>query len=123
MEALGTSYANRINSFLNEKLYALLKGLQKDGHKTVIVSGSLNFWLKPWCDAEGFGLISTMVKVEDGVLTGQLIGNDCIGKAKAMRIKQQFDLSAYTEIIAFGNSRDDAEMLKLAHIKHFRYGL
>ena len=49
------------------------------------------------------------------------IGENCKGTEKVNRLKAYLDISTYDEIIAFGDTRGDKEMLGLAGKSYYRY--
>lgn len=80
-----------------------------------VVSASAENWIKPWCDKYGMLCLSTKLEVKDGIITGNLNGRNCYGDEKVCRIKAQFNLEDFAEIIAYGDTSGDKEMLELAH--------
>ena len=88
-------------------------------HTVVIVSGSLDLYLRPWCESLGLGLICNRLESRDGRLTGRYDGGDC-GPRKAEHIRQRYDLSRFQRIHAYGDSREDRPMLALAHDRWYR---
>ena len=88
-------------------------------HTVVIVSGSLDLYLRPWCEQLGLQLICNRLESQDGRLTGRYAGGDC-GPRKVEHIRRQFDLSRYVRIHAYGDSSEDKPMLALAHERWFR---
>jgi len=98
-------------------LEAVLKH-QSNGDEVVIVSASMQNWLQVWCDKYGLALIATKLEVEQGKLTGQFASKNCYGDEKVNRIKQAYDLERYDCIYAYGDSKGDNAMLKLADKPH-----
>lgn len=88
--------------------------------KIVIVSASLEEYLRPWCDKMGFELIASRVQVRDGRMSGCLDGFNCNGDEKVRRIRQKYDLSAFERIFAYGDSKGDLAMLSLAHERFYK---
>jgi len=89
------------------------------GHKVVIVSASIECFLKPWCNKNKLELIATKLEITDRV-TGNLLSRNCYGIEKVNRIKKKYDLSQYKYIYAYGDSKGDKEMLELANEKHYK---
>lgn len=87
---------------------------QAQGHSVVLVSGSLDLYLQPWCAQHGLDLICNRLEAREGVLTGRYADGDC-GPRKAALIRARYDLSAYPRVFAYGDSREDRPMLALAH--------
>jgi len=88
-------------------------------HTVVIVSGSLDLYLRPWCESLGLGLICNRLESRDGRLTGRYADGDC-GPRKAEHIRQRYDLSRFQRIHAYGDSCEDRPMLALAHDRWYR---
>ncbi|MBF7682427.1 haloacid dehalogenase-like hydrolase [Acinetobacter sp. B5B] len=111
-DAIG--YTRVLQQYLNPQLLAQLKQHQHLGHDVVIVSASLDMYLKPLCDLLNVDLISSEVDIQQGRLTGFYKTADCSGIEKKRRIQQKYDIHAYSQIYAYGNTYEDAEMLSLA---------
>lgn len=91
------------------------------GDDVVVVSGSLDVYLKPWCEALGLECICTTLEERDGTLTGQYAGGDCSGAEKVRRVRQRYDVARYELVYAYGDSAEDRELLELAHRKSYRW--
>lgn len=90
------------------------------GDKVIVVSASAENWVQPWCQDNGFDCIATRLEIKDGIVTGNIEGQNCYGPEKVNRIKEQIDISQFAEIFAYGDSRGDRELLELAHHKFYR---
>jgi len=86
----------------------------------VVVTASAENWVKPWCDEMNLLCIGTKLDVFENKLTGKYLGENCYGPEKANRIKEQFNLSAFDKIIAYGDSRGDREMFALASQSYYK---
>ena len=94
---------------------------QDQGDKIVVVSASIDAWLKGWCDQYGLELVCSRLEVKAGRITGKFLHRDCIGQEKVKRIKERYNLDDYQKIYAYGNSRGDRDMLRLADEKYYRW--
>lgn len=97
--------------------------LKKKGVLIVVVSASPENWIQKWADIEKIELIATQLCVEKNKLTGKIKGLNCYGQEKVRRIKEQYNLSQFNEIFAYGDSSGDKPMLLLAqhaYMKPFR---
>lgn len=52
------------------------------GDRVVVVSASLDDYLRPWCDAQGVDVICTQLEARDGRLTGSYVGATAAKKRK-----------------------------------------
>ena len=93
---------------------------RQQGHKVVIVSASVECWLKKWCDRYSVDLISTRLEIRDGKLTGKFATENCYGIEKINRIKERYDLLEYGCIYAYGDSPGDKEMLSIANKQYYK---
>jgi HAD superfamily hydrolase (TIGR01490 family) len=89
------------------------------GDTVVLVSASLDVYLQPWCERHGLELICNRLEARDGVLTGRYHGGDC-GPHKARLIRARYDVGAYPQVHAYGDSREDLDMLALAQRRWYR---
>lgn len=92
---------------------------QQQGHDIVVVSGSLDLYLRPWCEQHGLALICNRLESVEGRLTGRYAGGDR-GAFKAADIRARYDVAAYQRVHAYGDSREDRPMLALAHERWYR---
>ena len=109
-----------INTILRPKAMEKIAWHKEQGHKIVIVSASIECWLKPWCDKNELELIATKLEIKNGIVTGRFKTKNCYGIEKAVRVREIYNLDDYDHIYAYGDSRGDTELLELAHTKNFR---
>jgi len=103
-----------IDTILRPKAMQKIAWHKEQGHKVVIVSASIECWLKPWCDQNGLDLIATKIEMKDGTVTGKFLTKNCYGIEKVNRLKEIYNLSDYNYIYAYGDSHGDKEFLALA---------
>ena len=99
-----------IDTMLRPKAMEKIAWHKEKGHKVVVVSASMECWLKPWCDKNELDLIATR----------KFQTPNCYGVEKSNRVKEIYDLGDYDHIYAYGDSRGDIELLELANTKSFR---
>jgi phosphatidylglycerophosphatase C len=92
-----------------------------NGDTVAVVSGSLEVYVRPWCEGAGIDCIATQLEEHNGRLTGRYLGGECSGAEKAARVRQQYDLQRYREIFAYGDTVEDREMLALAGRRYYRW--
>lgn len=118
----GIRYAkNVLPRVVQPRALERLRWHQQQGDVVVVVSASLDAYLRPWCDELGVELICTELEVTAGVLTGQYRGGDCTGTEKAKRVLERYDLSRYPIVYAYGDTHEDRELLELASKRYFRW--
>lgn len=93
---------------------------KKHGDQIVVVSASIESWLKPWCDKHDLALLSTQLEFKQGIVTGQFATPNCYGPEKVTRIKAAYQLDDYDHIYAYGDSSGDRELLKIADTRGYR---
>lgn len=114
LEELGKEYAQTLLNKLDPALFWQLKQHQQQGDKVVIVSASIDLYLKPLCDLLDVDLICTVVEIKDQKITGDYATPDCSSEQKKIRVSERYDLSSYRHVYAYGNSHEDLDMLSLA---------
>jgi phosphatidylglycerophosphatase C len=98
-----------------------IKWHKAQGDTVVVVSASLDVYLRGWCREHGLDLICTELEVDRGIMTGRYREGDCVGKEKARRILERYRPDDYQEIYAYGDTHDDDDMLRLANRRYFRW--
>lgn len=91
-----------------------LKNYRSNGDQIVVVSASAEHWLTKWGEKYDIAIIGSHLEVLDGRITGNLDGPNCYGPEKVNRLKKEFDLDDYSEIIVYGDSHGDKELMRLA---------
>ena len=91
------------------------------GHKVVVVSGGLDAYLARWCDAQGLELICSSLQRRNGVLTGYYEGQQCVLAEKARRVRERYDLRAFPEVYAYGDTPEDRDLLGIATKKYYQW--
>ena len=109
-----------IDTILRPKAMEKIAWHKEQGHKIVIVSASIECWLKPWCDKHGLDLITTKLEIKDGIVTGKFLSKNCYGIEKANRVHTEYNLDDYDHIYAYGDSRGDKELLALANESFYK---
>lgn len=114
------NFAKKIDTIVRPDALAELKMYLKQGSEIIVVTASPENWVKPWCTINGFSCIGTKLKISNKKITGKIDGLNCFGPEKENRIKSVLNLSQFDQIIAFGDSSGDIEMLNLAHKKFYK---
>lgn len=115
LENIAVQYAQSLlQQQLDPHLYQQLLQHQALGDDVVLVSASIDIYLKPIAQALAIDLICTETEIQQQHYSGRYLSADCSGQQKKIRILQQYDLSNYQSIYAYGNSEEDLAMLTLA---------
>lgn len=111
---------SEIDKIIRQQAIEKLNWHQQKGDRVIVVSASMEDWLKPWCDNKGVELLATRLVTENGLLTGKFATPNCHGEEKVNRIKALLNLSDYDRIFAYGDSSGDTEMLAIADESYYR---
>lgn len=122
IRALGRRYASEvIPGVTRRRAMDRIEWHQRQGDVVVVVSASLDVYLRPWCESVGVQLICTELEERGGRLTGRYRHGDCSGAEKLRRILEEHDPRRYPLIYAYGDTSEDREMLGLAQRKYYRW--
>jgi len=94
---------------------------RSQGDKVLVVSGALDVYLLPWCKQHGLDLISSRLHVENGLLTGRFLGSQCVNAEKSRRVRELCAPELFSTIYAYGDTKEDLDMLAMAHRKFYRW--
>lgn len=121
-KAVAEEYSlNHIDKIIRKSALEKIKWHQEQGDQIVIVSASMECWLKPWCDKHLIDVLCTQLEFENGIFTGKFATKNCYGIEKVKRIKARYNLADYDVIYSYGDSKGDKEMLELADKKYYKY--
>ena len=97
---------------------------RRQGHQVVLVSASLDAYLRPLGQRLGVDdvLCATLDVGVDGNLTGRLVGRNCRGPEKVVRLNAWL-AGRDVELWAYGDSPGDRELLARADRPHLIAGL
>ncbi len=125
IEQKAQSFAHQIDKITNPQAISKIKWHQSQNHQVVIVSASLETWIKPWADIHKITkVVATKMQTKtiqtQTIFTDKLDTPNCFGVEKVARIKEVFgDLSQYY-IYSYGDSKGDQEMLSVANESFFK---
>ncbi|PTT34932.1 HAD-IB family hydrolase [Chryseobacterium sp. HMWF028] len=106
---------------VRENALDFIKNIDHNNTQSLLVTASLDIWVKPFAQALKMELVSTRAEFKNGVFTGNFVGKNCNGKEKLVRIKEEINNSKYDKIIAFGDTSGDRPMLKWANEGHYQF--
>lgn len=115
LSKLGRDFSEQIiPQILLPKALDEIQRFKERGDRIIVISASLEIWLKPWTDKLGLELLCTRMEFVNGKFTGKFATPNCNGEEKVKRINAHLDLKTYNPIYAYGNSSGDKPMLALA---------
>lgn len=118
----GSNYARDVLlGVIRPKALERINWHKAQGDVVVVVSASLDVYLADWCRRLELDVICTELEARDGTLTGRYRHGDCTGKEKSRRILEKYNLRDYPVIYAYGDTKEDHEMLSIANRKYFRW--
>ena len=111
----GKEFTLSIDKTVRPKVIETLQEHKKRGDQIVIISASIENWIKPWAEKAGIDLIlSTQIEVADGLLTGRFSTANCYGQEKVNRLLAAFPNRNEYRLVAYGDSRGDRELIDFA---------
>ena len=118
VESLGIQFASKVaDKWLRSDVATRMRWHQEQGHVVILVSASLGAYLHPLGDLlEVDAVLCTELEEKDGLLTGNLVGQNCRGKEKASRVQkwcQDSGIATEDLVYAYGDSSGDTELLEL----------
>ena len=109
-----------IPSLIRPKALLEIKKLQEAGVEVVIVSASAENWLRNWCNTQRVSLLATRMQQNNGSITGKIEGLNCHGEEKVRRVHEAYDLSEYSRIYCYGDTKGDKPLLGLATFSFYK---
>ena len=95
---------------------------KKQGHRCILVSASLEIYLRPWATKLGFSYIlgSRLEQIDNNRTSGKLLGENCFGPEKMRRIESLLGPRDGYTLYAYGDSRGDKELLSAADFPFYK---
>ena len=94
-----------------------------EGSDVVVISASIENWVRPFFE-EQWGdkvrLECTRIDVRNDVVTGKFLTKNCYGREKLKRLQRVFPNRKAYELIAFGDTRGDKQLLEYADKKYYK---
>ena len=125
VEPLAAEFAAKVHdNWLRSDTLAGLQAHLAAGDRVVIVSASYAIYVEPLAALLGVNqVLATRLAVgADGRLTGELDGVNCRGPEKVRRLHEWLDAAhggrSAVEVVAYGDSAGDREMLADADERH-----
>lgn len=112
----GNGFSSEINRIVRPKAMETIKSYKENGDKIVIISASVENWIKPWAEKADVEIVlATKIETDkNGLLTGRFLTKNCYGQEKVNRLLEMFpDIKDY-KFIVYGDSRGDKELINFA---------
>ena len=117
-DALCQRFANDYRELLRPEGVNAIVQAQNEGSEVLIVSASIDNWVQPFFPS--VKVVGTQIEVMEGRLTGQFLTKNCYGQEKVERILALYPQRETYELITFGDSRGDKELLAFADEAHYK---
>ncbi|MBQ7424356.1 MAG: haloacid dehalogenase-like hydrolase [Prevotella sp.] len=111
-------FARERSALLRQKGVEAIRQAQAEGSKVVVVSASPVNWVQPFLpDVE---VIGTQIEVMNDKLTGRFASRNCYGEEKVRRLLERFPERNTYELIAYGDSKGDHQLLDAADEGYYK---
>ena len=122
INSLAKEYSQTFAKLLRQEAKDRIKWHKSQGHVVILVSASLEHYLEPWANSNGFDYVfGTKLEIDnEGKLTGALKGSNCYGPEKVNRILEVYPNKDELIVYAYGDSKGDKELLEFAHHSYLR---
>ena len=117
-DAICQEFAASSKHLLRPKGIETIDKAINEGADVLIVSASIDNWVKPFF--ANVKVLGTQIEVKDGVLTGRFLTKNCYGEEKVNRLKAVYPYRQDYHLTAFGDSRGDKELLAFADESHYK---
>lgn len=113
----------KLSQYVRPQALEKLKWHLKEGHQVCIVSANICALIEPYAKQIGVKRViaSELFVDSQGILTGNLKGNNCWGEEKVARLLEIYGKKEDFILYAYGDSRGDKELLQLAEYPYYRY--
>ncbi len=115
LKRMGEKYSrDLLPAMLRKEGLEYLKRHQKEGRKCVILSASLDVYVRPWALHHGcFDAITSSFKVNSsGLVSGRLDGKNCRGEEKVARVVRWMNGKHLVPLFAYGDDVSDLPILR-----------
>lgn len=123
MQSLGEEFSKAVlPKLVRSQMSARISWHKSQRHTCILVSASLDVYLKAWALLNGFdGVISSQLETDSqGFITGKINGRNCYGEEKARRLKDWLSTRKIGCLYGYGDSRGDLAMLQVADVKWYK---
>lgn len=122
LEETGEQFCKQVllkDELINNPLLNTLKKFKTDGAEICIVSASLDVWIKPFADHLNYNFLCTELNYSNNIYLGEFLTKNCNNIEKKVRVLERYDLTLYSDIIAYGDSTGDKYLMEIATTKNW----
>jgi HAD superfamily hydrolase (TIGR01490 family) len=102
-----------IDRGLNRPIFEILNLHLKHGHKVILVTASFDFYVIKLARKIGINhVVCTRAEVNDGILTGRILGKNCHGEEKVRRLENLLSESDWDFSVLYTDHYSDYPLLK-----------
>ena len=115
--ALCTHFAEQNKHLLRPAgIEKVRQAIEEEQATVLIISASIDNWVRPFFDEidKKIQVLGTQTEIKVGRLTGRFTTKNCYGQEKVNRLTALYPHREAYELIAFGDSRGDKELLDFA---------
>ena len=115
--ALCTRFAEQNKHLLRPTgIEKVRQAIEEEQATVLVISASIDNWVRPFFDEidKKIQVLGTQIETKEGHLTGQFTTKNCYGQEKVNRLTALYPHREAYELIAFGDSRGDKELLDFA---------
>ena len=123
VESAGAEFsAKALPRLLRGAALRRLEWHRSQGHRCILLSASLELYLRPLAKAVGFDDVSGSILevAPEGVVTGRLVGGNCRGQEKVRRLTQLLGQPGHFILYSYGDSSGDRPLLAISDYPFYR---
>ncbi len=116
-------FSSSIEKIIRKGVYTKLSEYLNKGFTIVIISASIENWITPWASSKGINtVLATIPEIDKvGRLTGKFKSKNCVNHEKVNRLLELFPDRKLYNLISYGNSEGDKELLEFSDVAHLNY--
>ncbi|OXB07593.1 HAD-IB family hydrolase [Flavobacterium pectinovorum] len=111
-----------ITKNVNSDALSKILSHRKNGDEVLIISASIENWIKPWADSHDLNtILATKIEIDNsGYITGRFLTPNCYGKEKVLRFLSLYPNRNDYILYGYGDSKGDKELLGLSDYSFYR---
>jgi phosphatidylglycerophosphatase C len=119
--SISEKFVANVERIVNPAALEKVKWHQQKGHEVIIISASVENWIRPWANKHGIKtVLATGLQLDNQMITGKFLSKNCHGAEKVIRLLAAYpDRDSYI-LYAYGDSNGDKELLLAADHSFYR---